>query len=245
MRSNGLTAPAYTPVADLEPQVADALLADLREQGVAAYTKPVESSSTIGFDRPEFRTSVKDRLYVDSAASHQVRQLIAALQGEDLDGRNDDLTWAQIVATFDQPVDPGRAVWPAQEDIAGSAQTSTADANRSADAPGSAGPAQWERSEPIAREGAVEPADLVEPKEHFVPPAPPPLPRLDPAKQVAWLGLIGGPLLLLVAALFTIALPTWVSLLAVAGFVGGFIALVATMDDRSDEDRDSDDGAVV
>ena len=76
-------------------------------------------------------------------------------------------------------------------------------------------------------------------------PAPPPLPKLDPHKQVAWLGLVGGPLLLVIAALFTVALPAWLSFLAVAGFVGGFVTLIATMDDRTDEDRDSDDGAVV
>lgn len=243
MRSNGLTAPAYTPVADLEPQVADALLADLRVQGVAAYTKPVESSSTMGFDRPEFRTSVKDRLYVDSAAAPEVRQLIA-LQGADLESRNDDLTWEQIVATFDQPVSRESAGWPAQEDIDTSAQASGVDSHSLPEA-STASPAEWDRWRQPAPEDRDESDDPFEVKEHFVPPPPPPLPRLDPAKQLAWLGLIGGPLLLLVAALFTIALPTWVSLLAVAGFVGGFIMLIATMDDSSDEDRDSDDGAVV
>lgn len=243
MRSNGLTAQAYTPVADLEPQVADALLADLRVQGVAAYTKPVESSTTAGFDRPEFRVGVKDRLYVDTAALRRVRQLVA-LQESDLNVTNDDLTWAQIVATFDQPVPPGAATWPPQEDIDWSAQVPDATA-RTAGAPAS-GPHRWDDdAESGDRYGREGPGDSFDGRDHFVPAAPPPLPRLEPHQQVAWLGLLGGPLLLLIAALFTVVLPTWLSLLAVAGFVGGFITLVATMDDRTDQDRDSDDGAVV
>ena len=43
MRSNGLTAATYTPVADLDPAVAETLLDDLKSQGVAAYAKPVEA----------------------------------------------------------------------------------------------------------------------------------------------------------------------------------------------------------
>jgi hypothetical protein len=257
MRSNGLTASAYTPIADLEPLVADALLADLRVQGVAAYTKPVESSATPGFDRPEFRVSVKDRLYVDTTASRRVCQLLA-LQSPDLDAANDDLTWAQIVATFDQPVAPGTAAWPPQEDIdtqpgrdTGPAATSPPATDISAGAPAGdvdvgrdtdSGRRDRRRSD---RHPGSDPPKDADATEHFVPPAPPPLPRLDPHKQVAWLGLVGGPLLLVIAALFTVALPAWLSFLAVAGFVGGFVTLIATMDDRTDEDRDSDDGAVV
>lgn len=242
MRSNGLTAPAYTPVADLDPQVADAVLADLRAQGVAAYAKPVESSSTSGFDRPEFRVNVKDRLYVDTTASRQVRQLIT-LRDPGLDIDNEDLTWAQIVATFDQPILPGSAVWPAQEDVADDApQPSDPPAAEAAPAP--AHPS-WRSGLGPSDNRGNEPADPLDAKEHFVPDPPPPLPHLEPHKQLAWLGLAGGPLLLLVAAMFTVVLPQWLSVLAVAGFVGGFLTLVVTMGSRADEDRDSDDGAVV
>ncbi len=76
MRSNGLTAASYLPVADLDPRLSDALLVELREQGVAAYTRPVGSTSMSGFDRPEFRDGALDRLYVDATASQQVRDLL-------------------------------------------------------------------------------------------------------------------------------------------------------------------------
>lgn len=245
MRSNGLTAPAYTPVADLDPQVADAVLADLRTQGVAAYAKPVESPSTMGFDRPEFGVSVKDRLYVDTTASRRVRQLIAR-QDPGLVVDNDDLTWAQIVATFDQPVTPGSAAWPAQEDLDDDAAHASAPTDAPTAAPTPPARPEWDDDVgPSDRQRRNEPTDPLDIREHFVPDPPPPLPRLDPHKQLAWLGLAGGPLLLLIAALFTVALPPWLTFLAVAGFVVGFLTLIVTMDSRTDEDRDSDDGAVV
>jgi hypothetical protein len=67
VRGNGLSADAYIAVADLDPGTADALLAALRDRGVAAYAaaspEPVPDGDT-------------DRLYVDVAAVEQARALI-------------------------------------------------------------------------------------------------------------------------------------------------------------------------
>jgi hypothetical protein len=277
VRSNGLTAPAYTPVADLDPVLATGLLTDLRQQGIAAYTKPVESSTTSGFDRPEFRGDVRDRLYVDSAASARVRGLLSERDPHLLDV-NDDLTWAQLVAGFDQPVAAGEAPWPVQEDLGpadgalGSAPGPTGrpsadpvlpftDLRNRAGGIGS----RDDRGDPAAalsdhRDDATSPdrksfddADFLastsqtaaRDDEPFVPEPPPPLPRPAPHRQVAWLGLVSGPVLLLFVALFHLSLPDWVAFLAVLGFIGGFIALVATMSDRDDGEWGSGDGAVV
>ncbi len=49
--------------------------------------------------------------------------------------------------------------------------------------------------------------------------------------------------MLLLAVLLNITLPSWVSVLAVGGFIGGFLTLVATMDNGDDDD--SGNGAVV
>lgn len=80
---------------------------------------------------------------------------------------------------------------------------------------------------------------------HFVPPEPPPLPHVDPRRKLAWGGLLGGPLLLLVAVVFGIGYPTWLTGMLVAAFVGGFVYLVATMPRSGHGDWPGDDGAVV
>ncbi|TVZ03101.1 hypothetical protein EAS64_21875 [Trebonia kvetii] len=82
--------------------------------------------------------------------------------------------------------------------------------------------------------------------EHYVPPVPPPLPRLDPATKLAWLALFGGPLYLLVATATSSPISGLAAFLAVAAFVGGFVVLVLRMDNGRPPDSGSDDdGAVV
>ncbi|MBA3309941.1 MAG: hypothetical protein H0U28_07760 [Nocardioidaceae bacterium] len=238
MRSNGLTARAYTPITDLDPRVAGALLDELKEQGVAAYTKPIESSSTMGFDRPEFRVDVKERLYVDTAASAQVRDLISAKDPALID-ESDDLTWAQIVAGFDLPMTSPVAPWPANEDVDETEDSDAADVPDDRRVPAAEDPQDAMAGAATAKVRAPDSED------RFVPDPPPPLPKLEPYKLAAWIGLIGGPALLVLSALFALTLPVWLSVLAVGGFVGGFVTLVATMKDRSDADGDPDNGAVV
>jgi hypothetical protein len=79
--------------------------------------------------------------------------------------------------------------------------------------------------------------------DHFVPPEPPPVPRGTPARRLAWVGLFAPPLLMILAVIFGWALPTWLSMLLVAGFVGGFVFLVMTM--PRDGGDGWGDGAVV
>jgi hypothetical protein len=76
---------------------------------------------------------------------------------------------------------------------------------------------------------------------HFVPPPPPPLPRPAPPRLIAWMGLFGVPAFVLVMLVVRIDLPTWVGLLLMAWFVGGFVYLVASM--RPGAGDDYDDGA--
>ncbi len=66
-------------------------------------------------------------------------------------------------------------------------------------------------------------------EERFVPPPPPPLPRLPFDRLLAWSGVFVSPLVLLVATVLQIHLPTIVSWLLVGGFLGGFGYLVAQM----------------
>jgi hypothetical protein len=100
--------------------------------------------------------------------------------------------------------------------------------------------------EPVAFEVPVE---LVSPRwddeEGFVPPEPPPLPRPRGVRLAAWLGLFGVPALVVVGLLLNISLPSYVGLLCLAWFVGGFGYLVATMAGPRDPDLGGDDGAVL
>ncbi len=101
-----------------------------------------------------------------------------------------------------------------------------------------------EQQEPPSREAAAPerlyPAEL---DEHFEPPEPPPIPRGDLYSRLAWAGVIGGPLFLLIAAIIGGDLPSMMIVTALVAFVAGFVTLVARMPgERSD---DEDDGAVV
>jgi hypothetical protein len=63
----------------------------------------------------------------------------------------------------------------------------------------------------------------------FVPPAPPPLPKLPPDRLMAWSGLFGSPTVLLVCLVVGVHLAPWLGYLLVAAFIGGFAYLVAQM----------------
>jgi hypothetical protein len=83
-------------------------------------------------------------------------------------------------------------------------------------------------------------------EEHFVPPTPPPLPKLDPVTKGAWLALFGGPGYLVLATAAGWSIPGLAAFCAVAAFVAGFAILVLRMHEPDSESPDdNDDGAVV
>ena len=111
-------------------------------------------------------------------------------------------------------------------------------------APGTAAPGKpWRPLGAGPRD--VPPADDIL-DDHFVPPVPPPLPRLDPVTKGAWLALFGGPLYLLISYAVGTTVSGLAAFLAVAAFVGGFVVIVLRMDNGRPPDSGSDDdGAVV
>jgi hypothetical protein len=99
---------------------------------------------------------------------------------------------------------------------------------------------------------AEEPEDYLPPElayadteDGYVPPPPPPLPRPHGLRALAWFGLFGVPTLVLLCIMVNISLPSMLSLLFLAWFVGGFGYLVATMNGPKDPDAGWDDGAVL
>ena len=63
--------------------------------------------------------------------------------------------------------------------------------------------------------------------------------------MAAWAALLGGPALVIVMTLAGLSVARSVAVLALVAFVGGFVTLVARMQDRPPTDSGPDDGAVV
>ncbi|MFD4945503.1 hypothetical protein ACFVYE_02010 [Streptomyces sp. NPDC058239] len=106
-------------------------------------------------------------------------------------------------------------------------------------APGVAGPRDYEVEEP--KDGDIGDSD----EGHFVPPEPPPLPEADVTAKFAWLAVVGGPVLMLVAVLLRWDMTWWLTTVCVGGFLGGFVTLVARMDGDDEDGDDPGRGAVV
>lgn len=224
-RGNGLRAPSYAPLVDLDPRLADAMLEALRAAGVAAYAVPVGSEASAQLI-PRPASGPKDRLYVDAeaddVAAHVLRSHLPDEFGED---RREERAWKEIVAGFDtDPTDPVPR-WPVAEDLDSEATVR-------------AGTTDTERRQPD--ETTVDDSD-----DHFVPPPPPPVPRPDPLTVAGWMALFGGPAYLLVATMLDWTTPGWLAFAAVGAFVGGFVLLVLRLGEDRDGNGDEDDGAVV
>ncbi|MEU2369794.1 hypothetical protein ACPCIX_18165 [Streptomyces pseudogriseolus] len=175
--------------------------------------------------------------------------------------------WEAIVAGYGQepPDPPGAKPFKSVEDLA-LLESETNDANDAdgADGAGTKAPPRKAEEEPTARPlgGSVafapgvgprdysvaEPAeeDLDESDEgHFVPPEPPPLPEADVTSKFAWLGVLGAPVLLLLAILLGWEMTWWLTTACIGGFLGGAVTLVMRMRTDDEDDGDPGRGAVV
>ncbi|MGW6852181.1 hypothetical protein ACWGCK_25990 [Streptomyces virginiae] len=103
---------------------------------------------------------------------------------------------------------------------------------------GMAGPRDHSPAEP--KDDDLTPAE----EGHFVPPEPE-LPPADTTSKFAWLAVVGGPVLLLLAVLLQWEMTWWLTTLGIGGFLGGFATLVARMQHDDEDDDDPGRGAVV
>jgi hypothetical protein len=181
-------------------------------------------------------------------------------------GDGEEAAWLDLIARFGAPAPgDGDAPWPEREDLAGPVHVTPAPP---AALPPTVPPVV---PEALPREPPTNPSGLppmtgqpwprlgsgygpgprdarapVDPAEdHFVPPTPPPLPKLDPITKGAWLALFGGPVYLLIATAVGWEVSGLAAFLAVAAFVGGFVVLVLRMDNGGPRDSGPDDGAIV
>lgn len=262
MRDNGLTAATYTSMGGIDPLVAEPVLTALAKAGIAAYcetpastasaataesseaeTETADSENTATTDAPSpapakadeaepVRISAGfDEIFVDAKAEAQARGVIAR--------STEDAEWESLVEQFNAPAAEGHEVtpvprWPASEDVEENSYEPLIDVP--------AGLIVGDTDEDPPEEPPARRTE--DPHDHYVPPEPPKGPRLDWISRLAWLGLIGGPVLLILAALLDFGTGR-ITTIAVVGFIGGFLTLVLRMKDRLPPEDTPDDGAVV
>jgi hypothetical protein len=164
--------------------------------------------------------------------------------------RGEDAAWRELVAHYHAPVTAEQAVpWPDREDVAAARETLGAGGPAADGMPGPHEPdvIQAPRVVRAARAGGGPAGGVTaDDDEQFGPPAPPPLPRLDPVAKGAWAALFGGPGYLVVATAVGWSVPGLAAFCAVAAFVAGFTTLVLRMNEPGPGGPDDgDDGAVV
>jgi hypothetical protein len=244
MSTPGLPAAAYAKLADVDPPIAEHVLDLLAQARIPAYAEPL-----VGDTGPYRDVRAPDRpttrIYVERTRLSEARSAISeglpSLRAEfhaDAAARADaddmrrastdriDEAWDDIVAGFHTAEPPPRP---------------------GAEGSGLSQRLVREHTEPPEPEGqqALGPRDYALPEqlddEGFTPPPPPPMPRpRDRFDAFAWIGLIGGPLAIILA--FVLGLGGWVAAAGFAAFTAGFVTLVARSSDRRHE---GDDGAVV
>jgi hypothetical protein len=216
----------YVAAGDLDPRVADALLDALRAEGIAAYASPTPASRG-GYLELRLPDKLTDRVYVDSDKADRAMVLFEEEKADatppksaapstsgDLDV---DTAWKQLLTSLQTP--STTVTWPDREDVSASSPPATFDAERL-----SVGASRYD-----------EPED-----EHYVPPKPPPLPKLRSVTVVALLAILGG-----IAILVTRVDGGDLGWLGIAAIIGGGVALVWHMKDGPPTDSGWDDGAVV
>ena len=182
---------------------------------------------------------------------------------------DEDAAWQAIVAGFgaEPPDPPGAKPFRSVEDLAlleaepedaedKSPDTAAGPAaprplgSSVAFAPGVAGgPRDYSVPDPVGEDPGEDDPDSDDEdgdgEGHFVPPEPPPLPETDATARFAWLGVVGGPVLLLLAVLLGWEMTWWLTTLGIGGFLGGFATLVMRMNGEDEGDDDPGRGAVV
>lgn len=255
MSTPGLPAAAYAKLVDVDPPIAEHVIELLTQAKIPAYAEPL-----VGDTGPYRDVRAPDRpttrIYVERTRLGEARNAISdglpSLRAEfhaDAAARADaddmkrassdriDAAWEDIVAGFHTSEPPPRP------DVEGSglSQRLVREHTEPPEQPDRGGVADT----PSAHEPPLlGPRDyLVEDDddEGFTPPPPPPMPRpRDRFDAFAWIGLIGGPLAIILT--FVLGIGGWLAAAGFAAFTAGFVTLVARSSDRRHE---GDDGAVV
>ena len=217
-RDNGLRCASYVAVADLDPRVIGGLLADLRDNGIAAYATPTPASAG-GYMELRLPNRPVDRLYVDETLLERAKAIVDAetVQHRDTESIDFEAAWQQVLTSLQSP--------PASVDAEADAVAPTTGASSYVVRPAS-----------LDDDESYDPAD----EEHYEPPPPPPFPKLRSVTVAALVAIALG----LVLLAFN---PDGGSLifLAIVAIAGGIASLVWNMRNGPPTDSGWDDGAVV
>jgi hypothetical protein len=216
-RDNGLEAPAYVALADIDPSVGDALLTALGRARIAAYLQPASPSEETSRQRLYVAAAERTdaRAVVEVAARSFAHDATAARRPDLLAGVDSQAEFDALVS--DWHVDTINAVRAAERDLTRE-------------------DADWRMRLQLPATGSDD-------GDHYVPPAPPPLPRLAGATVLALVIVTAS--VMMMAFGRALDLPGDLAFLAgVAGILVGAGLLIMRLRDGSDDDED-DDGAVI
>ncbi|MQA80910.1 MAG: hypothetical protein GEV10_20910 [Streptosporangiales bacterium] len=228
-RDNGLEAKAFAFLGTADRAVADELLRELADEGIAAYAVPADPAERLYVDR----TSLA---YAQALLKHRLSDTDDADGASGDDGSSDDETWQLLVADFHRDADgEGDRPWPEAEDIDES-DTATGDTDDTA------------KRTPRVSVVRLDHDDDAEPEpdeDHYIPPEPPQFTSGDPWIKFAWVAMLASACYLIAGMVLGWKMPGWAALLSAAGFIGGIVTHVIRIRDPREGDPPSDDGAVV
>ncbi|MDQ1744265.1 MAG: hypothetical protein QOE23_2604 [Pseudonocardiales bacterium] len=221
-RDNGLDSDKFSPVADVDPRLADHLLDVLGLRDVPAYVEPTTTSDPV----------TADRLYVAADQTSEARQVLTEIASELGIEVAQHRHWDRPGERAEPPADPLAGIDTDAEFAKIIAELQ--ELNRPVAAPPDPAPPRQLGT------AAVDPLDQVE---HFVPPPAPPVPR--PALPTAMAVLVTLLGVLVLAFGYPMGLPPDLPLplgVVLVLFGSGLLVLRLRPEPRDDSD---DDGAVV
>lgn len=222
-RDNGLDSDKFSPVADVDPRLADHLLDVLGLRDVPAYVEPTPTSDPV----------TADRLYVAADQTSEARQVLTEIASE---------LGIEVAQNRHWDRDPEREKPPPVDPLAG-IDTDAEFAKIVAGMQDLDRPVVDNPRSVVVRPLGVPRKDTVDEVEHFVPPPAPPLPR--PALPTAMAVLVTLLGVLVLAFGYRLGLPADLPLplgVVLVLFGSGLLMLRLRPEPRDDSD---DDGAVV
>ena len=218
-RDNGLDSDRFSPVADVDPRLADHLLDVLGLRDVPAYVEPTPANDPV----------TADRLFVAADQTAQAKQVLTEIASE---------LGIEVSPTRHRGPSPA----PRADPLLG-IDTDAEFANIIAGMGDLGQSTPDDATSIVVKPAGPPPRDTVDETEHFIPPPPPPLPRPALPTALAIIILLLG--IVVIAFGFRLGLPSDLPLpggVVLILFGAGLLTMRLRPEPRDDSD---DDGAVV